>query len=446
MAYDRLPQYGRHSGAPSDVWDAELSRYVTDDEERQFGREKLQELAAKRRAAEYARREQDGTVQRNGGAIRENHPLRAVLRAKADLLEDTDKTMWYMTNLWRSHAVGAAVSGGLTIAMFIHFAVHHWSQGKQAGRFPLETNFLHGVPPVNDDRDVDNVPFFWPLVFIPILCFVFHSVLLRSQSFAVYFYDNVLHHMGSAKYLAYSGAYALVAWVTLVLVGATDIFFLLTFAIAASGVYMTLHDKDWSQGREIKTYIRNLVAGEKLVIDTYMRAAGAPALAGAQDGLVMEASQTVDAVIDGAAATATGIVDATAATTSALAKFPEAMVRNSLSMVQATLNPANIVVSAYVHALALQIWLHIVILVYYIEANQNSGWDNLPWIAHFAFFMYMVPTVAQVLAFALYYFEIGEFAIFAAHEMLLVTAHTAFLCVFAGVIYFFSNQYGTLYV
>lgn len=450
MAYDRLPQYGRDAGFPSDVWEAELARYAPDEESPGLSRDDRVRTAHERREEEYARRKNEGTVRRNGGVMDKKNPYRGVLRANADMLKDADKTMWYMASLWRSHLMGFVMSAGLALAMFVHFGVWHWSQHHKAGRFPLETNFLHGVPPVNDDRDIDNVPFFWPLVFIPILCAVYHGMLLRAQAFAVYFYDNVLHHMGSAKYLAYSPAYALVALVVLVLVGAVDLLFILTFAVCGGAMYMIMWGMDWQRGRIIKNHAAGRISGEKFVIDTFVAAAGQPAMtpmAGDRaNDVLANVSDELKEFVDVTATATKDTIQASDAILAILSKFPEHVIYASLAAVQDALSPVELVLAPYVHAAIVQLWLHIVVLVYYIEANQNSGWHELPWIAHFAFFMFFLPTIIQLVAYALYFLEVGPFAIFAAHEIMLVISHTTFLCVFAGVIYFFSNQYGTLYV
>lgn len=453
MAYDKLPQYGSNAGAPDDVWDAELERWLTTEElDRLSPQERRQgawrEVAQKRRAQEYVRREQEKNIQRNGGGARDNNPMRGIIQAKADLLENPEKSKMYMSALWYSHAGGFVISAALALAMFIHFGVWHWSQHHKAGRFPLESNFLHGVPPVNDDRDIDNVPFFWPLIFIPILCMVFHGMLIRSKAFAVYFYDNILHHMGSAKYLAYSGAYALFHFVALVLMGVTDIFLLLTVAMYGAAMYMSLHSADWQHGKRVKSFFSNLYAGEKLVIDSMVLAVGEPAMrAGSEaDGLIEDVSESVKNAIDGGASIANSTVDVSADTARVLAKLSAESVRLMLRSVMAVLTPTDIVMTTYLHATLMQIWLYIIVLVYYISANVNSGWDNLPWIAHFAFFMFFVPGIVQFIAYMLYFFEVGEFVIYAAHELLLITAHTPFLCVFTGVVYFFSAQFGTIYV
>lgn len=447
--YDQLPQYGgRNAAAPSDVWDAENDRYLTEDEKNKFGAEDRQRVAQEARRREYARREQEATIQRHGGGVRDNNPMRAVVQAKADLLGDEEATAWYMSWLWHAHRAGALVSATVFAAMLIHFAIFHWGEDHSLGRFPIESNFLHGIPPVNDDRDLHNVLFFSVLIFVPFFCMLYHGLLVRAKAFAVYFYDNVLHHMGSAKYLAYSIPYAIVTGVTLVLVGATDIMLIITVGLYAGSVYTVLHTSDWQFGKNVKNYFSSLVSGEKLVIDSMLLAVGEkPMRAGAgEGGVISDAAEVTTALINGTADAANSGVEMSAEAARIAVKLPRDVIMQGLNAVQINVYPTDLVVSSYWHVGLMQLWLSILVLVYYIEANQNSGWHALPWIAHFAFFMFFLPTIIQVVAFALHWFQVGPFYIFAAHEMLLVTSHTLFLNVFAAVVYFCSTQYGTIYV
>ena len=456
--YAQLPQH-RQSGAPSDIWRRENERYLQENED--INDPRARELVNQRRRDEYERRKM---------GFSRYAPRIAPTRVAVDLIDDVENMEWYSWALFHLHSIAFFMHAFLFWGMFIYIAIYHWAGKNGIGKFPIEDNFLQDVggEPINDDRDVKNLHFAYFLILIPGLGMLYHGVLstfgylpfgigrMFDTFFVTYFYDNILHHMGSLKYCYYSFAYAVTTFITLVLVGAVDIFLLLTLALVASIVYGLVHIGDWQFGKNMTTYRANLkntkssaVKAMASMVETMPASmfAGAKGNPSTAEGLaeIVDASITMPASIARDTVTYGGkLID------SSLQLSEDVIVRlnyvssgliSGISNAVGAVVPPDQVISTYIWALIVQVWVHVVILTYYIEAIQNVGFHALQWYVTFAFVMHFLPTVLQIVVYVLYSFQWDEFNLYVQKEMVLIGGHTLGLCAFTLAIFI-----GTLHI
>lgn len=448
--YARLPQH-RQSGAPSDIWRRENERYLQEGED--IFDPAVRENVNQRRRDEYERR-------RNGRGSK--GPAFAPIAA--DLIDDAERLEWYAWALFHVHNVAFIMFTALTIGIFVYVAVDHWAAKHGIGKFPIESNFLQDVGgrPINEDRKVAHVHFAYILILIPFAGMLYHGTMstfgylpfgvgrMFDAVFVTYFYDNILHHMGSMKYIFYSVSAAITTFITLVLVGAVDIFLLLSLALLGSIVYGLVHIGDWQFGKNMMSYrvnLKNAKTSAVKAMATMVEGMPASMFAGAKgdSNCAENLAQIVDASIALPASIASDVaifggsvidnsLQLTEDVVMRLASVSDALMRGIAAAVGVVVPPDQ-VASTYVMALIVQVFVHVVILVYYIEAVQNAGFHALPWYVTFAFVMHFLPTIIQVLVYVMYAFQLEGFNLYVHKEMTLIGGHTLGLCAFVLAIF-----------
>lgn len=464
--YDELPQY-RNSGAINDVWRMEAERYLEDGED--LDDERVREAIAQRRRDAYLRKKQE----RMGSGVTDIYPGRYA----ADLIDRADDMAWYMRGVWHTHNISFWLNAVLAIGMFVFIAVYHWADGRGIGKFPLEDNFVRDVGgrPINADHQIEHVHFGYILIWIPVAGMLYHGSFSMfgympfgvgrtfDAIFVTYFYDNLLHHMGSAKYLYYSFVYAIITGITLVLVGVVDIFLAISFGLIGATVFILLHSGDWQFGKNMVNYRVNLkkaktdaimsmakmtekmpsslFSGGKVSQDCVERVAnivGAP--------LVLAENVARD-VTDSAVTVADNALGLTQDIVMRFAMFPEALVAGIANAVDKVVPPGQ-VPTVYIWAAVLQMFIHATIIVYYAEAVSNAGFSSLEWFVTFAFVMHFVPTIMQLVVYVVYALDYEMFSVYAAKEIALISGHTIGILAFVAVVFFGSldtSHLGVIY-
>lgn len=455
--YNQLPTHNsKQAGTFAEMWDGELRNYLSDEDLNALASGKItpaqaREIALQNRAAEYDQRAQNGQIR-----DRHDHSVfKRAVRSRADFAADAEGSKRASFMMWWVHRLSAIGHLFLMVAMWTHIAIYHWGQGHAIGRLPLESNFLHDDGfgnPVNQDRDIHNIALFWILVWIPTFGFIYHGSLTFFDSwFHIYFFDNIVHHMGSYKYLWLAFFYMLVVYSLLALVGATDVFVLVPFSIIGGAVYVILHIAARQFGKNLKGYAAARAAGEKLVLATLQRTVGQAPSSSKNSGdhvmgLTDETAGLINGAINGTAELTNEAVDSAVDLAHIADRLGRDVVTTLFGTVANAITPPDLLISPYGLAGVLQTLLHVTILVYFVEACQNTSIHRLPWVASFAFFFYFAPTFFHVLAYVLYFFDIGMFSVYAHKETFLVAFHSAWLLTYVAIVYFYSTQYGTMYV
>ena len=451
--YAKVPNYaGRQSGSPADVEEFDLRRYLSEKEMANMSATEAYRVAHERRHAEYDRRAQDGTVESWDSDGDGKGALRQLIEPIADLVhpDNHGELRNVLNSLWWTHRGALVLYTCLFIAMMTHMAVYHWAQGHSIGQFPLVSSFIHDDgfgQPVIAQRDIDNIPFFWMLIEIPIGGMLYHGLLtMRPRHFSSYFFDNILHHIGSLKYIFYAIAYAFVTVNVFALVGNSNVILLVLAWIAGGAAYAALHSASYQGGSSLKNYTKNMVNARSSASKAFQSVFGyslddEEMHAGANEG--EHAAEFVGNVAVAAVELPATAVEASIGLTTSL--LPEAVTNVGNAVVDA-ITPPDTIMSPYGVAAVIQFALHAIVLVFFVEACHNTSIRALPWIASFAFFWYFLPTTAEVTMHILYFQRVGLFKIYAYKEMVSTTVHTAILVTFCAIIYFFSTQYGTIYV
>ncbi len=461
--YGLLPSHMRQGGDNGVGSLDAMRRYLTEEEMRNMHPEKAIQVARARQFEEYrqsqgkssgapADDEEDENAPGDKGE--DGQPRKLFFRAMPDLSgpENEEERHFAASWLWRTHAGSALVYGFLTVAIFVFMGVYHWGDGHQIGRFPLETNFLHNVMgnPINEDRQLTHLPFFWILVWIPLVGCIYHYLHTRDHYFEGYFSDNILHHVGSLKYAYLSFAGGLIAINVFVLVGIVDLPFLLVLGVAAAYVFVQLHAVVWQNGKNHKSRLGNLVRARKAAAGVFTETMGVnpdmPDELHSGDTFVNDTANVANqAVYDSARVVADGVGTVNAVIADVTGMVPSDA-RRAINRILETILPADLVLAPYGSALLLQITLHVFVFLYWISALVNVGWHELPWIANFAAIFYLLPTFLHVTAFVLYFFQIKWFKVYAYHEMMILGCNTVTTTIFVALVFFGSTQYGTIYV
>lgn len=453
--YDRIPTHMQSGGHDANL----MSRFLTQDEMRRYHPTQAMQLARQR--AEEAR--MSGAMAGApddepliDGESQEGKPRKMFYRSTADFSGEgeQDERELAARRLWGTHVGSAVIYGGLAIAMIVFMGVYSWDEHHQIGKFPLESNFIHLVmgSPVNEERVIGRCQFFWILWWIPFVGAIYHYCHTREHYFAGYFNDNIVHHVGSLKYgfLALCGG--LIAFSVFVLVGIVDLPFLVVLGLMAAYVFVQLHAVVWQNGRNNKHQQMTRVNARKTAAAMFTEVVGVnPDMpdslhAGAPGDFVNDTANVANQAVYDTSRVVADAVGTTNAVFEDVAGLMPSEVRRGINRILETILPADLVLAPYISAGLLQLALHIFVLLYWGEALSNAGWHTLPWIANFAAIFYLLPTALHVTAFVLYFFQIGHFKWYAYHEMLVLGANTVTTCVYVAIVFFFSTQFGTIYV
>lgn len=452
--YDRLPQHMR----PNSNVDADMRRYLTEEERRRMHPQQAEALARERMQTEMRQSQgmfagaQDDPDTSYDESV-QGKPRRSFYRATADLSrpEDAEERERVWNWLWYTHGGSALAYFLLGLSMIVFMGVYNWGDDHHVGKFPLETNFLHDVMgmPVSVTTSQTHLAFFWVLFWIPVAGTIFHGLHLPRSYFSGYFNDNVIHHVGSLKHLFFGIVWFLISWTTYVLVGVLDLPLLVAISLLAANAHAHIQSVVWQNGRNRRHQLSQIVSVRTKAAAVFSEVMGVNPDApdsiyagGPMDDAAATANQAVNdsarLVTDAASATGTLVNDAVGLTPNGARRAINRFIQEIL--------PPDLVVAPFYNAGVNAIISYLFVLLYWGEALANAGWHELPWIANFAAIYYLLPLIVFAVTFALYFFQVGYFQIYAYHEIGVIGLHTAMVIVFVALVFFFSTRYGTIYV